>query len=107
MAALPSAIAKPFAHVQAADAQLVDLDDVQAGPPDRQAADDQSADGERADRDSTDCQGADGERADGLGFGGLGADRLGADGGRADADDRARVDGSGSSPCFFIRRLYA
>ena len=78
VAALPPAIAKPFADVQSADAQLVDLDDPQAGPLDRQAPDHQAADGERADRDGSDCQGADGERADGLGLGRLGA-RLGAD----------------------------
>ena len=68
-----------FAHVQAAEMKLIDLDDAEAGALDRQAADDQAAKGERADRDSSDRESADREAADTLGFDGLGADRLGAD----------------------------
>ena len=63
-----SVIDNQFAHVQAADAQLVHLEDAQAGAPDCQAADDQPTDGERTNRDSSDRESADREAADGLGF---------------------------------------
>jgi hypothetical protein len=63
-----------FAHVQAVDTEFVDLDDAEAGAPDRQVTDDQAAKGERPDRDSSDRKGSEREAADTLG-----ADRLGAD----------------------------
>jgi len=60
--------------MQAADAEFVDLDDAEAGAPDRQVTDDQPAKGERTDRDSADRESSDREAADTLG-----ADRLGAE----------------------------
>jgi len=78
-------IGDQFPHVQAADAELVDLDDAQTGTSDRQAADDQSAEAERANRDSSDCERSDGEATDALGLDRLGADRLSADCARADS----------------------
>jgi hypothetical protein len=77
---VPSAIIdNRFAHVQAADAQLVDIDDAQARAPDGQAPDDQATDGEPANCDRSERKSADREAAYGLSFGGLGADRQRAD----------------------------
>ena len=80
MAALSFVMDNQFAHVQTADAQLVHLENAQAGAPDRQAANNQPTDGERTNRDSSDRESANREAADGLGFDCLGANCLGADG---------------------------
>jgi hypothetical protein len=64
---LSSVIGDQFAHVQTADAEFVDLNDVEAGASDRQAADDQATEGERANRDRSDGESSDCEAADRLG----------------------------------------
>ena len=65
---LSSVVDDQFPHVQTADAELVDLDDAEAGASDRQAADDQATEGERADRDRSDGESSDGQAADTLGL---------------------------------------
>ena len=75
MTSLSPLIDDQFAHVQAVDPELIDLDEAEAGAADRQVTDDQAANGERPDRDSADREGSDREAADSFGADTLGADR--------------------------------
>lgn len=70
-------------HVQAPDAEFVDLDNPKAGISDREPVDEQAAEGKRANRHSSDRESSDGKSSDALGFDRLSTDRLGADGSRA------------------------
>ena len=94
-----------FPHMQAANAEVVDLDGAKACAADRQAADDQAANGERANGNSSDRECSDGEGADPLGLDRLRADGLGANGLGADSG-RQRASRRRSSTRFSIRHLY-